>query len=248
MIPRLIHYCWFGRGVMPSDQQAYVHQWHTRLKDYQFIRWNEDNFDVAQCRFVQEAYDRGQWAFVADYARLKVLNEYGGIYLDTDVEMKGSFDDYLDCDTFLGFMYNCALGTAVLGAASHCRFTTELLDKYTSNEVNLIDPNNIVVTDYFLEAFPAFRLDNSRQEFSGIVIEPKEVFEQPDIFRRGVSVHHYSGSWIVEEQKNKPRRFGTITAWLRRVPLVFYCYRQFRCARDARLNPIYARFRQGQRK
>jgi hypothetical protein len=244
VIPRLIHYCWFGREAMPAVQQAYVNQWRTRLKDYQFVRWSEDNFDVRQCRFVQNAYDRRQWAFVADYARLKVLNDYGGIYLDTDVELKGNFDDYLACDTFLGFMYNCTLGTAVIGASRHSRFTTELLDKYTGDEVNTIEPNNIVVTDYFLETFPGFRLDNSRQESAGVVIEPKEVFEQPDIRGRGVSVHHYSGSWIVQEQKSRPRRFGKITAWLRGIPLVLYCYRQFRCARDARVNPIYSRYRQ----
>ena len=87
MIPKIIHYCWFGGNSLPLNYQSYMESWKKNLPDYEIKCWNEDNFDVTQNLYCKEAYEHKKWAFVSDYARLKVIYDYGGIYLDTDVEV-----------------------------------------------------------------------------------------------------------------------------------------------------------------
>ena len=86
MIPKIIHYCWFGRGQMPELGVKCIESWKKFLPDYQLMLWNEDSFDVNQLRFTREAYAQKRYAFVTDYVRLWALNTYGGVYMDTDVE------------------------------------------------------------------------------------------------------------------------------------------------------------------
>ena len=86
MIPKIIHYCWFGGKELPIEVKKCIASWRKMCPDYEIIRWNESNFDVGQHPFVREAYKAKVWAFVSDYARLKVVYDNGGIYLDTDVE------------------------------------------------------------------------------------------------------------------------------------------------------------------
>ena len=82
-IPKVIHYCWFGKGKMPNLAEKCIESWKKYFPEYKIVCWNEDNFDVNQNRYAKEAYDAGKWAFVSDYVRLKVLHDEGGIYLDT---------------------------------------------------------------------------------------------------------------------------------------------------------------------
>lgn len=93
-IPKIIHYCWFG-SKMPKKVKKNIENWKRILTDYEFVEWNENNFDYKICPFVKEAYDNKKWAFVSDYARLKALVDYGGIYLDTDVDVLKKFDSLL---------------------------------------------------------------------------------------------------------------------------------------------------------
>ena len=87
IIPKIIHYCWFGRGKKPDSVEYCVSTWKRFLPDYRIVEWNEDNFPIADaCDYVKEAYKSKKWAFVADYVRLVALYEYGGFYFDTDVE------------------------------------------------------------------------------------------------------------------------------------------------------------------
>ena len=105
MIPKLIHYCWFGRGKMPEHLKQYMVTWKRILPDYKIMEWNEDNFDVdSSIAYVREAYAAQKFAFVSDYVRLKVLYDYGGIYLDTDIEMIKSPENLLkDASMVIGF-------------------------------------------------------------------------------------------------------------------------------------------------
>lgn len=100
MIPKIIHYCWFGKGLMPKSQKDCIKSWKKIMPDYKIMRWDESNFDIDFCEFSSAAYKAKKYAFVADVARLFALNKYGGIYLDTDVEVFKKFDDYLDADFF----------------------------------------------------------------------------------------------------------------------------------------------------
>ena len=114
-IPKIIHMIWFGKKEMSEEIKKYVATWKEKCPDYEVMLWNEDNFDVNACQFAREAYENKKYAFVSDYVRLKVLYEYGGIYLDTDVGLEKSFDDFLDvAEGVLSFENDVWLGTAVI--------------------------------------------------------------------------------------------------------------------------------------
>ena len=106
MIPKIIHYCWFGDKPMPKEQKNYIKGWKKLMPDYQFICWNEENIDVNRLPFIREAYSMRKMAFVADYTRLNVLYIMGGIYLDTDVKVIKRFDDYLHHGFFSSVEYH----------------------------------------------------------------------------------------------------------------------------------------------
>lgn len=103
MIPRTIHYCWFGRGPMPELALRCIESWHIHLPEYKYKLWNEDNFDINVCPYVKEAYMSGKYAFVTDYVRLYALYVEGGIYMDTDVEVLKPYDDLLSLTGFTGY-------------------------------------------------------------------------------------------------------------------------------------------------
>ena len=107
MIPKIIHYCWFGKGLMPQSQKNCIREWKKIMPDYEFKFWNESSFDINTCEFTAAAYKNKKYAYVADVARLFALSEYGGIYLDTDVDVFKRFDEYLKYDFFTGIeIYN----------------------------------------------------------------------------------------------------------------------------------------------
>ena len=95
-IPKIIHYCWFGGGPISAESQKCMESWKKYCPDYKIIEWNEQNFDISQNRYAQQAYEAKKYAFVSDYVRLAVLYEYGGIYLDTDVELVRPLDELLE--------------------------------------------------------------------------------------------------------------------------------------------------------
>ena len=106
MIPKIIHYCWFGENPIPDNQQRYMATWRTLMPDWEIKEWNEHNFSIATAPvYVQEAYRKQKWAFVSDYVRLWALNQHGGVYLDTDVEVLKSFEDLLNNIAFIVLWY-----------------------------------------------------------------------------------------------------------------------------------------------
>lgn len=132
MIPKTIHYCWFGRGQMPDLALKCIESWHKFMPDYEYKLWNEDSFDVNQIPYTKEAYEAKKYAFVSDYVRLWVLEREGGVYLDTDVEVLKPFDDLLDNKAFAGFEGSkyLPLGTCVLSTKAHGEWVIEQLGYY----------------------------------------------------------------------------------------------------------------------
>lgn len=132
MIPKKIHYCWFGRGEMPEPVQKCMNSWHTFMPDWEYKLWNEDNFDVNMVPYTKEAYEARKYAFVSDYVRLWVLEREGGVYLDTDVEVFKPFDDLLGHKAFAGFEGSKYLpvGTCVMATEAHGAWVTEQLEAY----------------------------------------------------------------------------------------------------------------------
>ena len=101
MIPKKIHYCWFGKNPKPQKVLDCIASWRQLLPEYEIIEWNEKNFDISQNMYAREAYEAGKYAFVSDFARLKILYDEGGIYLDTDIEVVQNFDEFLRHGAFI---------------------------------------------------------------------------------------------------------------------------------------------------
>lgn len=125
MIPKIIHYCWFGRNPYPEKVQYCIESWRKYLPDYEFKLWNEDSFDINTSAFVREAYENQRYAFVSDYVRVFALYTQGGIYLDTDIEVKKDFKDLLDNKLLLGTDDSGAL-TAFMAAEKNHPYFGEL--------------------------------------------------------------------------------------------------------------------------
>ena len=102
-IPKTIHYCWFGGKEIPIPYGKWMESWRTYCPDYEIIEWNEKNYDVHKSRYISQAYKMKQWAFVSDYARIDIIHQYGGVYLDVDVELIKNIDEMLMNQAFCGF-------------------------------------------------------------------------------------------------------------------------------------------------
>ena len=169
MIPKVIHYCWFGHNEKSEIILKCIDSWKKMLPDYEIIEWNEDNFDVTFSPFAEAAYNAKKWAFVSDVARLKIVHDHGGIYMDTDVELLKDhpFDDYLEYDAFF-FVGVSSINTGTGFAGHKGNFLVkELLNSYDAMGFDLADMDRIVCTDLntpvIKTLFPDLRVDNTTQ-------------------------------------------------------------------------------------
>lgn len=133
MIPKIIHYCWFGRGEMPKLVQKCIASWHIYMPNWEYQLWTEDNFDITSApAYVQEAYAAKKYAFVSDYVRLWALEREGGLYFDTDVEVLRSFEPLLNDIAFIGLEESLEMlpGTCVMACEAHCQWVKDMLATY----------------------------------------------------------------------------------------------------------------------
>lgn len=238
-IPKIIHYCWFGGGQIPLEYISYIDNWKRILPDYEFIRWDESNCDIHINAFVEKAYKARKWAFISDYFRLKALYEYGGIYLDTDVEVQKSFDELLQYKAFVGYIWDCLIGTAVIGAEKESEMIRELLLWYEHKEDFELIPNNHLLTDYFIKQ-PWFRLDGRTLIHENVAVFCKETFEIPPLFGKGYSIHHIANSWHDEKKVN------TVKKLLKRI-IPYRVWRQLGAYKALKMNDYYLEYRKVRR-
>lgn len=132
MIPKVIHYCWFGGGTKPKLTEKCIQSWRIFCPDYQIVEWNENNYDISAAPlYVRQAYAAKKWAFVTDYARLQIIYENGGIYMDTDVELKKPLDDLLRYDAYFGFECGKTINTGLgFGAVIGLPLLDEMMNDY----------------------------------------------------------------------------------------------------------------------
>lgn len=212
---KIIHYCWFGEGEKPKLTQKCIETWKKFLPDYKIIEWNEKNFDVGCCRFVKEAYEARNFAFVSDYARAKALYENGGIYFDTDVEVLKSFDRFLSDEFFVGFEEKAFVGTCVMGAQKG----TSILKEYMSHYENAAYLNedgtkysdtNVLLLTRLLEEKGLERNDKEQTVDGYIKVYPRTFFSPYDyinginyITDDSYSIHHFTLSWLPKSTRIK---------------------------------------------
>ena len=131
MIPKKIHYCWFGHGEKSKLAKKCIASWKKYCPDYEIIEWNEENFNVNQSPYTEMCYKEKKYAFLTDYLRLKIIQKYGGIYFDTDVEVIRSFDDLLDAGAFFGFETPKYVNTGEgFGAEANHPIVAQMLKEY----------------------------------------------------------------------------------------------------------------------
>ena len=212
VIPKKIHYCWFGGKEIPDEFVRYIEGWKKLCPDYEIIRWDETNYDYKKNQYMREAYDNKKYGFVPDYARLDIIYNEGGIYLDTDVELIRKPDRLLMNDAFFGFqneyIINMGLG---FGARKGQSFVKELRDYYNGksfyNDDGTLNLDSCFHYQNPLFVEKGFRLDNTYQLKDGIACYPSEVLAPlgssgfcENFTENTIASHHASMSWVGDKK------------------------------------------------
>ena len=216
MIPKTIHYCWFGGNPLPRSAQKCISSWRKFFPDYEIKEWNEGNYDISKIPYIRQAYEAKKYAFVSDYARFDILCQYGGVYFDTDVEVIKPFDDILETGAFMGCERDGVVSNEIkidvapglgLAAEPGLQLYREILDLYET--LKFLQPdgsqNTKTVGEYTTNVLKLNGLKdiNGIQNIEGITIYPKEYFNPFDnatgkltITENTHSIHWYSKSWM----------------------------------------------------
>ena len=205
-IPKIIHYCWFGGNPKPQLVLDCIESWKRFCPDYEIREWNEESFDINSVQYVKEAYEAKKWAFVSDYVRLYALNKFGGVYLDTDVQLYKSLDAFLNDEMFWGFESNDFVMTAIFGSKPGYEMLAEYIDEYNTKHFARADgsidtlPNPYVITKKLSEK--GLKLNGKKQTVDNFTVYPQvffnpnniaRIFEKPS--KKCYAVHHCDQSW-----------------------------------------------------
>ena len=217
MIPKIIHYCWFGGAKKPEFAERCIASWKKFCPDYEIIEWNESNYDLSANLYIQQAYAEKRWAFVTDYVRLDVVYRHGGIYLDTDVEIIRSLDPLLVHKAFCGLEnvsgheLSISTGLGFGSEAGHeiIKAWRDMYDKLSFiNQDGTVDLLTTPARTTSYLATLGFRQENCIQIIRDMVIYPTEYFspmqygtDVPHITDKTYSIHHYADSWKTEEER-----------------------------------------------
>lgn len=232
MIPKIIHYCWFGGNPLPDSAKKCIASWKKILPDYEIKEWNENNFDVNMIPYIEEAYRVKKFAFVSDFARFYILYKYGGLYFDTDVEVVKPLDSIINKGAFMGCEHTATENLGTLGVNPGLGFgmeanlpiIKEVIEYYKQQHYILSDgtKNPMTVVDVmssFLEKY-GLEISDKIQTIKGITVYPKEYFCPKDfetgklnITSNTYSIHHFDFSWGSSNLK----RFFEIRKVIKRV-------------------------------
>lgn len=218
MIPKTIHYCWFGKKDLPPEAKRCIASWKKMCPDYEIIRWDESNFDVNQHPFIKAAYEAKKWAFVSDYARLKVVYDNGGIYLDTDVELRKNLDSLREHGCYIGiqqneFLCNTGLG---FGATKSNPVVLKMLKSYddlTFSESRTLELACPRLNNEVIRSYGTIKRDEITS-FKEVTVYPPKYFDpyggENLLCAETYSIHHYAASWTSESNQFKRK----IARWI----------------------------------
>lgn len=212
MIPKIVHYCWFGGKPLPELARKCIASWKKYLPDYEIKEWNEQNFDINRIAYVREAYEARKFAFVTDYVRLYVLYQEGGIYMDTDVEVLKPLDRFLTHVAFSGFENDTMIPTGIMASEKGGKWVKENLEYYDGKHFVHADDsmdmttNVAIITDYMLKQ--GLMQNNTFQDFPGLfTLYPNDYFCPKDhgtgqirLTENTYCIHHFAMSWMPQKQ------------------------------------------------
>lgn len=215
MIPKTIHYCWFGHNPKPKLALKCMKSWKKYCPDYEIIEWNEDNFDISSCPlYVRQAYEAKKWAFVTDYVRLKIVYDEGGIYLDTDVELIKSLDALLEHDAYFGFEDGTNVNTGLgFGAVKGAPILHEMMQDYKDIPFIMEDGKMDVTpcpqrNTEVLKRHGLVQNDTRQLLERSVLILPTEYLcplstqsQRLVLANNTVSIHWFGGTWLSEEDR-----------------------------------------------
>ena len=218
IIPKKIHYCWFGGAPMPERFLRYIESWKKYCPSYEIIRWDESNYDVSKNQYMKQAYDCKKWGFVPDYARVDIIYQYGGVYLDTDVEIIKPLDDLLYDEMYCGFesVSHINFGHGFGSVKGH-KILEKVIEDYEQRAFVLkngeldLTPSPALQSEVLRKE--GFCLNGLYQKKKKVVVYPKDVMCPQDYFLindvisdRTYSIHHYAATWCDEKMQNDRSR------------------------------------------
>ena len=226
VIPKKIHYCWFGGRRMPDFLKACIETWSVTCPDYEIIQWDEGNYNISKIPYIEEAFSRGKYGFASDVARLDILYTHGGIYMDTDVALLKSLDELLFQEAFVGVEKWGNINTGGgCGAVPQHPMIKNILEyrrgiHFIMEDGSLnMETNGMYETMVFVKA--GMRVDNTLQRVENVTIYPSGVFHPYDYIScedrveyYTFSKHHFFGGWMdkkgIEERKDTQERYRQI--------------------------------------
>lgn len=239
MIPKKIHYCWFGGKPLPELAKKCKQSWQKYFPDYEIIEWNESNFDITFNEFAYKAYQEKKFAFFTDVARLYIIYQNGGIYFDVDVEVIKPFDKILNNKSFFGLESIGHINTGLgFGAEKGNKLIKKILDDYnrhvfntsdkTLNELSCPIINSVVIREN------GFKLNGNYESINGNTIYPIDYFNPKGGYGNNInftkntySIHHYDGSWLSKEERNRSKLYNFLTLKLGEKCGSFFYYSLF---------------------
>lgn len=206
MIPKKIHYCWFGGNPLPENLKQYIETWKKFCPDYEIKEWNENTFDINSNEFTKTAYEHKKWAYVSDYVRAYALYHDGGVYLDTDVELKANIDQFLEHEAFTGFESKGSPFTALWAAIPKHSLTEKVLSYYKgriytpAQETNTASVSRTLIDNFGINA-ESNTLQVGSDNKNTVHVYPAEYFCL-DLLPN-FATHHFEGSWVENKQPFK---------------------------------------------
>lgn len=236
MIPKIIHYCWFGKNPKNEIIEKCINSWKKYCGDWQIIEWNEDNYDISKIPYVEEAYESKKWAFVADVVRLEVVNKYGGIYLDTDVELLENIDFLLKNEAFYFFESDRNIATGLgFGACPHHKSISCLLSFYNdrhfivNGKLDLTPcPNNN--SEMLKRCYPSFHRNGKSQYLDNCCIYSNSEYHQ-------IMKHYGTATWIDGKKKERIFKDTKVKRFLRKSEI--FDYIEKKAGRGSKILKIY---------
>ncbi len=228
MIPKIIHYCWFGGGPKSENMLKCIASWKEFCPDYEIREWTEKECDINCLPYVKEAYEAKAWGFVPDYLRLWIIYNHGGIYLDTDVQIIRSLDPLLENESFMGFergAKNFVAAGLGFGAEKGSKVIKFLMEQY--HDMHFLNEdgtyNRTPAPIYTTERLDSMGLDRTTgdkvQHLDGMTIYPAEYFCPKDFSTFEIyatentySIHHFDASWFNKDEKLHHRKVLILNA------------------------------------